>query len=282
MEINNDKIIGICEELVEQRNGELYNVYLSGSHSYGWESDDSDLDIRGTYVSPSNDFLALNRLNNKPIDIDLEHNGIKYDIVLREIGHELSLALKGNYNTFEGFTLPQIYAHPTFEDLAPLVSNCHFKGSLRYDEKKDIDYIAGGIAGAYYNMAKGNYEKYIESGKQVTAKKYLYVIRGLLACQYYLLTGNIEPNFQKLLFLHFNYDSNIYQNELVQLLAIKQDGTEDMVLGKGRLSDLLDEYIQVEKEEAITCWKYSLMPTEPFKESVEQLNDFLVALRSIW
>lgn len=76
----------------------------------------------------------------------------------------------------------------------------------------------------YLHMAEGNYETYLQ-GEKVRVKKYFYVLRPILACDWIRETNSMAPmEFQKLL------DSQVtdtgVENEIRNLLNRKVSGEE--------------------------------------------------------
>ncbi len=168
MEIKEEtELISNLKNGVHSRGGKLLNAYISGSHLYGWESKDSDIDIRGCYILRKENFLGLDK-PKEVIEIKTEDNK---DIVLFEIGKLISLALKGNCNILEELNSPQFYKNADFINLKQLINNAFGKK---------------GIYNSYRGLAEFNYKRFILRGKN-TIKKYLYVFRGIDG-------GNILPS----------------------------------------------------------------------------------------
>ena len=47
------------KKIVAENSGKLLNVTVSGSHLYGFESEDSDIDYRGTWLIDTNKLLGM-------------------------------------------------------------------------------------------------------------------------------------------------------------------------------------------------------------------------------
>lgn len=80
---------------------------VSGQHSYGFPSDDSDIDLRACYVEKT---VNLFRLENLKETIEKKDfiKGIEIDFVGYEIKKFLKLMLKGNGNVFEQLYSPLV------------------------------------------------------------------------------------------------------------------------------------------------------------------------------
>ena len=82
MKIQNEiKLVSKLKQGVSKKNGKLLNAYVSGSHLYGWESQNSDIDIRGCFILNKEEFLGLSK-SKEVLEIKTENNE---DIVLFEI-----------------------------------------------------------------------------------------------------------------------------------------------------------------------------------------------------
>ena len=82
MEIKEEiKLISKLKDKVHSKNAILLNAYVSGSNLYGWNSKDSDIDIRGCFVLNKEEFLGL----KKPIEVIEIKTDDNEDIVLFEI-----------------------------------------------------------------------------------------------------------------------------------------------------------------------------------------------------
>jgi len=197
------RIISKIKKELRKRSASLLSLMISGSDLYGFRSEDSDVDLRGTFIYETSKFLGF----NKP-KLTLELKIDDYDIVVHEIGRALSLAMDGNSNLLENIFSDQIYTVLDYLDL-----------------KNEIVLNKRGILNSYKGLALHNYKKFIMTGRKKTIKKYLYVFRGLLAGIYALETGKIEPNIL-ILNKHFK---NPYVKTLVKL---KKEGKEKEDLPK--------------------------------------------------
>jgi len=245
------ELISKLKNRIHIKGGNLINAYISGSHLYGWDSKDSDIDIRGCYILKQEAFLGLN-LPKEVIEIKTEDNK---DIVLFEIKKLIKLALQGNCNILEEINSPQFYKKADFVKLKQLVNNAFGKK---------------GLWNSYRGMAEFNYKKFILSGRN-TVKKYLYVFRGLMAGIYCLQTGLIKPNIEEL-------NKHFKIKEVTKLLEIKRKGLEN-----GPLKDLeegiLDEKIKDLFDKIDEAYIKCKMPEVPSEEEIEEINKFLIGLR---
>ncbi len=252
MEIKKEiELVSILKNKVHSNGGNLLNAYVSGSHLYGWDSVDSDIDIRGCFILKKENFLGLGEPKNV-IEINTEDNK---DIVLFEIKKLIKLALQGNCNVLEEINAPQFYKNADFVKLKQLINNAFGKK---------------GIYSSYRGMAEFNYKKFILQGKN-TVKKFLYVLRGLLAGIYCLQTGLIKPNIEEL-------NKHFKIKEVTKLLEIKRKGLENEPLKdleEGVLDKIIKDLFDKIDEAYIKC----KMPEVPTREEIEEINKFLIGLR---
>ncbi|MBI1971717.1 MAG: nucleotidyltransferase domain-containing protein [Candidatus Aenigmarchaeota archaeon] len=198
--------------------GRLLSLIISGSHLYGFSSEDSDFDIRGIFLIDPHKLLGLSR--PKEILEIRNFEDQRYDIVLTEASKEIGLSLNGNCNALEHFNAPAIYSTREYIELKEIINNIFPKA---------------GLYNSYKGMADFNYRKFIAQGRN-TVKKYLYVFRGLMAGIYALETGQIEANIEKLN-QYFKF------KEITELIAAKKASKENDLLPKSIESGVLEDLI---------------------------------------
>jgi predicted nucleotidyltransferase len=193
---------------------------VSGSHLYGFSSKNSDIDIRGCFIYDSRACLGLYR-PTKTMNVE---DGLR-DIEMKEVALFVGLLVKANCNIHE-----QISADPLW------VPNKMYYSDLQ--RIADVSLTADGLYNSYRGMALYNYKKYIAARKKPTAKKWLYVIRALLAGTFVLSYGIIEPNLNQLkaiLKLGPDYDT------IEQLINLKRT-SEHVPIEQGSTRKLKDLY----------------------------------------
>ena len=183
----------------------LYAVE-SGSRAWGFESSDSDYDIRFIYAHTKNWYLGV--LPKKDV---IEYPIIdEYDYSGWDLRKTLFLLNKSNPVLFEWLNSPIVY----------------YKDDYFYK-------IIGEIAKQYFSpissiyhylhMASGNYRQYLQTD-DVKIKKYFYVLRPIMACIWIEAYKEPPPmEFEKLL-------TKIQDKELLssinELLIRKKTGIE--------------------------------------------------------
>lgn len=153
----------------------------SGSRAWGFESEDSDYDVRFIYLRKTSWYLSIQKKRDvieKPIDNDLDISG--WDVT-----KTLQLFRKSNPPLLEWFQAPIVYRQNSSfiervkglmdEYYSPVSCMCH-----------------------YLHMAENNFRKYLKD-KQVWTKKYFYVLRPVLACIWIEKQLGVVPvEFEKL------------------------------------------------------------------------------------
>lgn len=136
----------------------------SGSRAWGFASSNSDFDVRFIYVRPTAAYLRLDAPRDvieRPITDDLDING--WDIF-----KALRLLRKSNPSLLEWLFSPIIY-----EETSPTIAHLRAIARQRFSETPLFYH--------YRHMADGNYRQYIANKAPVPLKKYLYVVRPLVA-----------------------------------------------------------------------------------------------------
>src|SRR3990172_9951046 len=183
--------------------GKLLYVTISGSHLYGFESEDGVIDFRGCWLLDTNKIIGL---ENPKLFIKKEEG--KNDIVLYELKMELNLLNEGNCNVMEHLFATQLYTSDEYFELKKLVS---------------YNMNMNGIYNSYRGLAWSNYNDFCLKGVH-TVKKFLYVFRGILAGMYAIQTRTIEPNLKELL---RGKESHYYYPLIMELIRLKKAGNEN-------------------------------------------------------
>jgi len=169
-----DVVINILSEIEKTENVKIIYAAESGSRAWGFESPDSDYDVRFIYTRPKDFYLRLDKTRDVieiPPDDILDINGW-------DIKKALILLHGSNPTLFEWANSRILYkTTPQWNEVRKIL-NEYFK------PKKALCH--------YLNMAIHNWQAYFKDDS-VKLKKYLYVIRPLLACEWILKTGAAPP-----------------------------------------------------------------------------------------
>lgn len=221
----------------------------SGSRAWGFASADSDYDVRFVYVRPLEDYL---RIKDLPDFIDGELDEV-YDINGWDLKKFCKQVLKSNPVMFEWIQSPIVYkTSPEWESNKSLFLEF-------YDKVSGFHHYSGMAKKNCLNLIcedektklpkKNNCKElaaaFENSKNDVSYKKYLYVLRPLLACEWINKKNFVVPiEFEKLV-------QNVLPKELIplvnELLEQKKNSLEKQ---KGNRIFELDKFIQ-EKIESL-------------------------------
>ena len=240
-----DTIKSKLNEIEEKENIKILHCVESGSRAWGFPSPDSDFDVRFIYVRPQEYYLRLDKTRDViewQLDDTLDINGW-------DIKKMLQLLHSSNPTVFEWKNSPIVY-----------------KTSDEWTKISEIidDYfsVKSGLY-HYLNMAKTNYKGYLK-GEFVRLKKYFYVLRPLLACEYILANKKSPPMLFSELLCYLNND---VKEEVIKLLEAKSTTSE---LGEGKAIPCINQYI----EQKIAQFECSVQEIETCKKSSwDKLNE---------
>ncbi|ANU09428.1 putative nucleotidyltransferase [Planococcus antarcticus DSM 14505] len=258
-EIIQQKLKGIEEKF----NVKILYAVESGSRAWGFPSKDSDYDVRFIYVHSPAWYLS----------IDPQGSAAKRDVIEEPIndlldisGWELTKALrlfrKSNPPLLEWLRSGIIYYQKdSFVDhIRSLESNVFYPNSMLYH---------------YLNMAKNNYREYLQ-GPNVKIKKYFYVLRPILACNWIEKYHTTPPiSFNEL--MEDIVPAGDLKNEVQHLLKRKLAGDE-MDL-EARIS-VINDFLESEMERLEEYTKTLKVEVEDPTEMLDEL--FRDTLQQTW
>ena len=156
-------------------------VTVSGAHLYGFESPDSDVDLRGCHLLPLRDVVGL-RKQYETFERSGVHAGIEVDLVSHDAGKYFNLLVKNNGYVLEQIFSPLVVTGQDFLDrLRPIASRC--------------------ITRFHYFHYRGFFatqRRLLEKEEPKRAKSLLYAYRVLLTGTHLLRTGQVEANLRRL------------------------------------------------------------------------------------
>lgn len=152
----------------------LYAVE-SGSRAWGFASRNSDYDVRFIYLNKPDWYLSIRERRDViecPISNDLDISGW-------DLRKALDLFSKSNPPLLEWLGSPIIY-----QDEFGLAGKLREMLTTAFQPQRSMFH--------YLHMARGNYREYLK-GEVVRLKKYLYVLRPILACLWIEKHGTMPP-----------------------------------------------------------------------------------------
>ncbi len=179
----------------------------SGSRAWGFDSTDSDWDVRFIYCHPRDWYLSVEEgrdVIELPIDDLLDVNGWDLRKVLR-------LMKKSNPVLLEWLSSPIVYRE---DEVA--VSRLRALAQDFYQPAACLHH--------YLHMAKGNFREYLQ-GESVWLKKYFYVLRPVLACLWIERSLGVVPMAFDDLVAGVVRDVELKEN-IARLTELKRSGAE--------------------------------------------------------
>lgn len=229
----------------------------SGSRAWGFESPDSDYDVRFIYVNKPEWYLNLDEKRDV-IELMTADN-------LDYAGWDLKKALKlyRNFNPSlnEWLTSAIIY-----------VDNYGFANGLRTLSKSYFSKRSS--LNHYCNMAEAQYKTYLRNDF-VKAKKYFYVLRPLLSCLWILDNESQPPILFNDLIRKTNISSEV-REEIEKLIIIKKSSDEKNLIERNLI---LDKFIR-EWLEKVNDEKFVYV-NEPCIQNTLQ-HFFFDVLKNVW
>jgi predicted nucleotidyltransferase len=193
-----------------------------GSRAWGFASTDSDWDVRYIYIHHLDWYLKIDN------QIDSQGKILSNDIDLAgwELKKALRLFRKSNPPMLEWLRSPIVYLQQfsTADKLRDLAEEYFSPKSCLYH---------------YLHMAEGNYREYLQKD-YVRVKKYFYVLRPILACDWIKKTNKMAPmEFHKL--LESQITDQKVKTEIQNLLTRKIAGEE---LNEEPKIEILNDFLE--------------------------------------
>ena len=224
---------------------------VSGAHLYGFESPDSDYDLRGAFVAPVDQVLRL-RSCKDTVSILEVRDGLELDWVAHDVLKFARLMTKRNGYVLEQLFSPHVvHGGPRLEELREIGRGCVIRHLYHH----------------YLGFAQ-NQRKLLDGGDE-TVKRLLYCYRVLLTGVHVLRSGVIESNLPLLL--------QEYQVDRVSgLIDRKRSGPEKGELDQGEAAshNVALDLLQAKLD---SVFESSELPEEV--TSFDALDDFVVRAR---
>jgi uncharacterized protein len=190
------------------RNVRILFACESGSRAWGFASHDSDYDVRFLYLHSSDWYLSVEDRRDvieQPIADDLDVSGW-------ELRKALRLLRKSNPPLLEWLKSPIVYrSDPVF--------------ATEFGALAKQFYSPRRCFAHYLEMAFGNWRRYLRGREEVSLKKYLYILRPLLACRWIERElGQVPMRFEQL--VEAVLDEADVRAALDDLVARKRAGEE--------------------------------------------------------
>lgn len=170
-----EEILKELKRLESQYEIKILFAVESGSRAWGFSSIDSDWDVRYIYVHKLDWYLKIDQLKDSHEEI-LEND---IDLAGWELKKALKLFRKSNPPLLEWLRSPIIYKDEfSFSELLREMSNEYFNSQSCMHH--------------YLHMAEGNFKDFLQNDL-VRVKKYFYVLRPILACEWIFNHNSVVP-----------------------------------------------------------------------------------------
>lgn len=245
-------------KLEQQHNIKILYAVESGSRAWGFASTDSDWDVRYIYIHNLDWYLSID--NNKDSQEKILPNDI--DLAGWELKKALRLFRKSNPPMLEWLRSPIVYLQQfsTTELLRELTKEYFNPESCLHH---------------YLHMAEGNFRKYLQKDV-VRVKKYFYVLRPILACDWIKQTDTMAPmEFQKL--VESQVTDEFVKIEIQNLLARKITSEE---LNEESKNQILNDFLEQKIEFYNNYVKTIQQPEQPDSEKLNEL--FRDTINEVW
>jgi hypothetical protein len=230
----------------------LLFVTMSGAHLYGFESADSDYDLRGAHVTPVRTMAGLSEVS-ETFEVMDKDAPIETDLVTHDVKKFFKLLLKNNGYVLEQVMSPLVVrAMPEFDELKSLAPRTITKHHCHH----------------FRSFSQNQWDLVIKNGKP-TVKGLLYTYRVLLAGIHLMRTHEVESSLPRL-------NETFKLGYIDELIAMKRAGLEKGELPLSELPKHEAEFNRL-KQDLDAAREASSLPEEPTCRA--ELNDLLVRLR---
>jgi predicted nucleotidyltransferase len=222
----------ICSDLEQEQSIKILFAVENGSRAWRMASSDSDYDVRFVFARPVREYLQIRRPTQVIIaSFDKIGQSCTENAFIDMSGFDIfkyvELLSKSNPTTIEWLVTDIVYYGKQNEVFREFALQ-HFSELALYRH--------------YESMCRDNYKKYIESGKRLTYKVYLYALRGLVNALWVLHRRRVPPIvFKDALKGMAEIVPQSISDRIDEIMRLKSQGTE-----KGKIGNIaeLDEYIE--------------------------------------
>ena len=202
------KILQRLAEIESKYDVKVLLAVEAGSRAWGFESKDSDYDVRFVYIHRKEWYLSL--VDGRDVIEEMDPDGVM-DFAGWDLKKALILMGKGNCSFAEWLNAPIAYYRNTdfFEAINGLKGEYFRKVSA---------------VNHYYHMAMNHDKRYLEK-RGCEIKRFMYHLRGLLAAKWSAAHGTYPPVLFEQLVARMVDDESI-RKEIGRLVDLKKEGRE--------------------------------------------------------
>ena len=203
-----DRILQLLKDIEQKHNVKVLLAVNSGSRCFGYASETSDWDVRFIYVHKPEWYFSITQTSDV-IEYMNEEDGL--DAEGFDLKKALTLLTKTNPIESDWLHSKEFFVcdEDFLKAMLQFEANCYNTKSAMYH---------------FYSMCVKHNDRYLQ--KEITLKRFIYYMRGLLACRWVEIHGtHPSVNLDELI------DATITDNELVRtqahaLLALKRSGKQ--------------------------------------------------------
>lgn len=255
-----EKIKNKLKQIEKDNDIKILFAIENGSRSWQMASKDSDYDVRFVFFRKPESYISLNTQNDV-INIAYDENlnvcdvqGSLIDVSGFDIFKYLKLLLSSNPTTLEWLNSSIVYYGNNGLSLREYMNN-------NFNQERLFKH--------YFSLFRKNYHEFIQMGKKVTYKKYLYSMRGLLNAIYVYEFDKIPPLSLKdtVEQLKNIVPEKVYKT-IQNVIEIKSQGLErDTIL---RIKEF-DDFFNLELEKKYLNFKERKPDIKVFNEFLQNL-----------
>ncbi len=248
-------ILHNLSRIEREHNVKILFAAESGSRAWGFASPDSDWDVRFIYVHPLEWYLTVDS-GRDVIEVMTDEG---FDAAGWDIRKALGLFKRTNLTLYEWLDSPIIYIdNPWLRDVLTSMIPAIF------NKRRAVSH--------YYHMATNRNKNYFEN-KGVELKRFLYFLRGLLACRYILESSDLPPvSFMEL--VNKTVTDSRLLSEIENIINMKASGKEN---DHKPISPLLIDY-GAKLEEKIRLVLPNIPNEDCMAETYEELDKLLYTI----
>ena len=236
-----EKIIEKCRQIEKEENIKILFAVESGSRSWDMASKNSDFDVRFVFVRPLEDYIQIDKraeVLDRAFDEDMNpmgKEGCFVDMVGFDVFKFTRMLSSSNPTVIEWLKSDIVYYGE---------QNKVFKDYAEKSFKKISLYFH------YKSMCKNNYLKYIKSKDNITYKRYLYAMRGLVNAKYIVNVGKLPPiSFLETLYASFEFMEVSITSKLREIIGLKKTGKEkDIVQNIVKIDNYIESFLKDDSE----------------------------------
>lgn len=225
---SNERILTRLRGIEQEEGVRILYACESGSRAWGFESRDSDYDVRFLYAHPEEWYLSIDverrpDVIGRPITDEIDLSGW-------DLRKALQLLAGSNVTLVEWLRSPVVYCADR-------------DAAARLRKLADVCYSPRSAFYYYFNMARSISGRYL-GGETVRLKRYFYMLRPVLACRWIASGGGMPPlAFERLVDAELSDEAVL--RVVRELLGRKRRGDE---LDEGPRLPVIDAFIHQELE----------------------------------